>query len=156
MKISIISAMSENRVIGKGNQLPWDLPEDLKRFQKITSGHPVIMGRKTYDSMGKPLPKRTNLVITRNRSFHPEGVNVFESLPMALEFCKKNQFGEIFIIGGGEIFKQAIPYTEKFYLTILHRHVEGDTFFPDIDFKPYTLVEKIDHPGYSYITYERK
>lgn len=130
--ISIIAAMSRNHVIGKDSKLPWYIPEDLKRFKTLTSGHVVLMGRKTYDSIGRPLPNRINVVITRNKDFSPTNILVSHSLDDALAIAKqKEENGEIFIIGGGQIYEQAMSVTDKLYLTIVDEEVEGDTFFPD-------------------------
>src|SRR5690242_6914236 len=110
MKISLVVAMSENRVIGVDNHLPWHIPEDLKRFKKITSGHPIIMGRKTFESIGKPLPNRTNIIISRNKDYRAEGTITCHSLADAIHWASQAPGNEeIFIIGGGEIFQQALP-----------------------------------------------
>lgn len=131
LTISIICALSESRVIGKNNSLIWKIPEDMQRFRQITAGHPVIMGRKTYESIGKPLPNRTNIIITRDTAYKVSGCIVVSSLEEALEQAKKVEHNEIFIIGGGEIYRQALPFTDKLYLTIIKGSFEGDTFFPD-------------------------
>lgn len=131
-KISLIVAMSENRVIGVNNSLPWSIPEDLKRFKLITLNHPILMGRKTFESIGRTLPKRTNIVITRDRSYRVEGGAVCFSLEEALEWARRSPGSEeIFIIGGAEIFRQAMPLAHKIYLTEVQWPFEGDTFFPD-------------------------
>ena len=132
MKISLIAALSENRAIGKGNQLIWKIPEDLRRFKEITSGHPVIMGRKTYESIGRLLPNRTNIIITRDKEYKVEGAIVVYSLEEAFRQAQgKQNEGEIFIIGGGQIFEQGIKIADKLYLTVIEGQFEGDTFFPD-------------------------
>lgn len=132
--MSLIVAMTENRVIGVENRLPWNIPEDLKRFKKITSGHPIIMGRKTYESIGRPLPGRTNIVITRQKDYRAEGVIACSSLREALDWANRAPGSdEIFVIGGGEIFKQALPLTDRIYLTIVEWPFEGDAYFPDFD-----------------------
>jgi dihydrofolate reductase len=129
--INIIAAIDEKRGIGKNNKLPWYLPEDLKHFKEVTLNHTVVMGRKTFDSIGRPLPHRTNIVITNNPQFiAPEGVIVTHSLDEALEKAK----GDVFIIGGGEIFKQAILRTDRLYLTLIKADFGCDTFFPDYSF----------------------
>lgn len=132
MSLSVIVAMTEERVIGINNQLPWHLSEDLKRFKKITMGHPIIMGRKTYESIGKPLPGRQNVVVTRNRNYRAEGVLVVHSIEEALQKCDQNT-GEEFIIGGANLFAAAIPKVQKIYLTIVHHLFKGDVYFPEFD-----------------------
>jgi dihydrofolate reductase len=131
MIISIIVAIAENNAIGKNNQLLWNLPIDLKHFKTITSGHTVIMGRKTYDSVGKPLPNRRNIVITRDANLKIEGAEVVGGLQQALDSCNPKE--EVFILGGAEIYKQALSLTDKIYLTRVHESFEADTFFPAID-----------------------
>ena len=129
--IIIIAVLSQNRVIGKDGKLPWDIPEDMQRFRQLTAGHPVIMGRKTYESIGKPLKNRTNIVITRDTSYKASGCTIVGSLEEALEQAKKVEHTEIFIIGGGEIYRQALPICDKLYLTVVHESIDGDAFFPD-------------------------
>ncbi|HEY8278026.1 MAG TPA: dihydrofolate reductase, partial [Bdellovibrionota bacterium] len=125
-KLSLVVAMSENRVIGVNNHLPWNIPEDLKRFKAITSGHPIVMGRKTFESIGKALPKRTNIVITRDRTYRAEGGVVAHSLDEAFDWAKKSPGSdEIFVIGGSEIFKLALPLASRIYLTEVSWPFEG-------------------------------
>lgn len=131
MKISLIAAISENKVIGRDNDLPWHIPEDLKRFKEITKGHPVIMGRKTYESIGRLLPNRTNIIITRDKTYQVEEAVIVNSLEEAIQEGKKVDDREMFIIGGGQIFKQAIDVADKLYLTIVHSTIDGDVYFPD-------------------------
>ena len=137
MKISLVWAMAENRVIGRNNNLPWYLPEDLKYFKRITLGKPVIMGRKTYESIGKPLPGRANIVVTRNTDFSAEGVRTVNSLAAAKKLCESigeiDGVDEAMVIGGAEIYTQAMPLADRLYLTEVHANVEGDTFFPEFD-----------------------
>ena len=157
-KISIIAAIAENRAIGKNNKLLWRISEDLKRFKKVTEGHAVIMGRKTYESIGKPLPNRLNIIITRNTSYKAPACFVFLSLGEALVYAKKYEKEEIFVIGGGEIYQQALPQTDKLYLTVVKGEYEADTFFPD-----YSEFKKVDKKGegeykgyqYSFLELER-
>lgn len=118
----------KNRVIGKKGGLPWYIPEELKRFKEITMGHPIIMGRKTYESIGKALPGRTNIIITSSPNYTAQGCIVVHSLDEALQRARAD---EVFIIGGGEIYKQALPKADKLYLTKIDTEIEGDTFFPD-------------------------
>lgn len=129
--ISIICVIGKNNAIGRSNRLIWNLPADLKRFREITSGHPIIMGRKTYESIGRPLPNRTNIVISRDQSYRAEGCIVVTSLETALEKAKAVEKEEVFIIGGGEIYRQALPACDKLYLTVVEDEPEADTFFPD-------------------------
>lgn len=160
-KISIVVAVTKkDAAIGKGGKLLFHISDDLKRFKKITSGHPVIMGRKTFESIGHALPDRTNIVITRNPSFKTKGVIVASSLEGAIERAGKLD-AEIFVIGGGEIYKQVFPYTDKLYLTIVESDAMGDVFFPDwrTDFTKETFRE--DHfdqktgLNYTWINLER-
>jgi dihydrofolate reductase len=139
MKISIIVAIAQNRVIGANGGLPWHLSEDLKRFKKLTMGHPIVMGRKTFESIGRPLPGRENVVLTRNRSFGPEGVTVLHSFG-ELESRFGNQ--EVFVIGGADLFRLALPMTDRLYLTQIDRNFEGETLFPEFDLrKDFNVVE---------------
>jgi dihydrofolate reductase len=154
--ISLIAAMAENRVIGRDNAIPWRLPDDLKRFRQITMGHPVIMGRKTFESIAKPLPGRKNIIITRNPDFHPEECIVAHDLRDALAECADSD--EVFICGGGEIFREALPLADRIYLTVIHEEIEGDTFFPRIpgDFHE-VCREKAETPiRHSFVLYEKK
>jgi dihydrofolate reductase len=159
MTITIVVAISENHAIGKDNKLLWYLPKDLKHFKEITTGHTVIMGRKTYDSVGKPLPNRRNIIITR-QAITIEGCEVVNSIEAAIELCKDEQ--EVFIVGGAEIYKQAMHLTDRIYLTIVHKNFEGDSFFPEISSQEWKEVFREDHEPdeknllpYSFITYER-
>lgn len=130
MKLSIVVAMAENHVIGVDNRLPWNIPEDLKRFKKITSGHPIIMGRKTYESIGRVLPGRTNLIVTRNRDYRVEGAVTCGSFAEALAWAERSPGSdEIFVIGGGELFKEVLPRVDRIYLTVVHWPFEGDVYF---------------------------
>lgn len=137
-RISIIVAIAgEKRVIGKAGGMPWHIPEELKRFKSITMGHPIIMGRKTHESIGRVLPGRTNIVISRGPSYVAKGTIVAHSLEEALRLAQDQPGNdEVFVIGGGEIYKQAISITDKLYLTVVEGNPEADTFFPDYsDFK---------------------
>jgi dihydrofolate reductase len=138
MKISIIVAVSENGVIGKDNQLLWKLSADLKQFKNLTTNHAIIMGRKTYDSIGRPLPNRTNIVISRNKNLTIEGCIVVHSLSEALEKCQEinNSASEVFIIGGEKIYDLAGVIANKIYLTLVKTKIDGDAYF---DFKPFKL-----------------
>ena len=147
MIISIIVAVAENGIIGNGGQMPWHISEDLKRFKRITSGHPVVMGRKTFESIGsRPLPNRTNIVVSRNTALTvPEGVVLVESLDVLERFGAADE--EVFIIGGGEIYRQAMPMADKLYLTRIAARPEGDTRFPEIDPDTWRMVWHEAHPA---------
>ena len=133
MKLSLIVAVAENGVIGNNNQLIWHLPNDLKQFKRLTTGHCIIMGRKTFDSIGKPLPNRTSIIISRNTDFKIEGCITVNLLENAISEAKKIEIEEAFVIGGAEIYRLALPIVDKIYLTEVHHAYEGDTFFPGID-----------------------
>jgi dihydrofolate reductase len=161
MIISMVVAISENNAIGKDNQLLWHLPADLKHFKQLTSGHTIIMGRKTYDSIGKPLPNRRNIVITRNTDLQLNGAEVTHHLEDALNRCKDEK--EVFIIGGAEIFKQSINLTHKIYLTRVHEIYGADTFFPEIEPSHWLETDLEQHPpdekntvAYTFSTLTRK
>lgn len=141
MKISIIVAKSLNNVIGKDNQLIWRLSADLQLFKSHTSGHHIIMGRKTYESIGKPLPNRTSIVISRNPDFGvPEGHFVARSLEEAIQICIGKKLDQVFIIGGAEIYRQAVPLADELLVTEVNAVLEGDVFFPEIDKDLWTVV----------------
>ncbi len=159
MIVTAVVAISENHVIGKDNQLLWYLPNDLKHFKDITTGHTVIMGRKTFDSVGKPLPKRRNIIITR-QAITIAGCEVVNSVEAALALCVGEE--EVFIVGGAEIYKLALPLTNRIYLTIVHKQFEGDSFFPEISKQEWQEVFREDHQPdeknslpYSFVTLER-
>lgn len=159
-RISIVAAVGRNRELGKDNKLLWNIPEDLKRFKEITSGHPIIMGRKTFESIGRPLPNRTNIVVSRDtlkRQKETEQRGQFieqwaPSLDEAIELARKAPGGEeIFIIGGGQIFTQALPMTDKLYLTIVDEEFDADTFFPEYgQFTKTISKEDRESDGYRY------
>jgi dihydrofolate reductase len=142
--ISVIAAIGRNRELGRGNQLLWHIRDDLKRFKSLTIGHPVIMGRITYESMGKPLPGRVNIVITRDKNLAYEGTVTVHSFEEALEEAGKLDQDEIFIIGGSQIYRQALPHTDKLYLTLIDDEKKADSFFPAYEylFKKKTFEEK--------------
>jgi dihydrofolate reductase len=159
MIVSIVVAISQNHAIGKDNKLLWYLPKDLKHFKEITTGHTVIMGRKTYESVGKPLPNRRNIIITRQQ-VKIEGCEVVNSVEAALALCKNE--AEVFIVGGAEIYRQALHLTDRIYLTLIHENFEGDTYFPEIKADLWKETERQDHEPdeknllpYSFITFER-
>lgn len=151
-KISAIAAMGKNNVIGKDNQLIWHIPEDLKRFKKITMGHPIIMGRKTFESIGNPLPGRTNIIITRDEHFKVKNSIVVHSIDEAMERGKQLDNEEIFVIGGGEIYNQALEQIDKLYLTLIDDERDGNVFFPDYtDFTKETLREEHEQGSLKYV-----
>jgi dihydrofolate reductase len=158
---SIIVAQSQNRVIGINNTLPWHLPADLKRFKAITMGHHIIMGRKTYDSIGKPLPGRTSIIITRNKDLRYEGCVMAYSLAEAFAIAATHNDTEAFVIGGADLIRQAIDTCDKLYLTNIHQDFEGDTFldtlssgWKEIEHITYAPDEKNVY-AYSFVTYEK-
>ena len=141
--IILIAAASENNVIGKGNDLVWHLPDDFRYFKNTTKEHSVVMGRKTFDSMGKALPDRRNIVITRNQRWSAPEVDVANSLQEVFTYCRDER--DVFIIGGAEIYKQALPYAHKILLTRVHTTVDGDAFFPEFDRAQWTLTNSTFH-----------
>jgi len=154
--ITLIAACSTNRVIGKDNQLIWHVPGDLKRFKNLTSGHIVLMGRKTFESIGRPLPNRTNIIISRDTSLKVEGCIIYNDYREVFSIFEKN---EIFVIGGGEIYQQLLPYADKIELTLIDKEFEGDTYFPDLNSSwVEENRESLTCPefDYHYITYKRK
>ncbi|OGT19311.1 MAG: dihydrofolate reductase [Gammaproteobacteria bacterium RBG_16_57_12] len=158
--ISIIVAMADNRVIGIGNRLPWHLPGDLKWFRQNTLGKPVIMGRKTFESIGRPLPDRTNIIVTRDRDYHQAGCLVAHSIDEALNACR--EAAEVMIMGGASFYEQLLPRADRLYLTQVHAEVPGDAWFPDIDWTQWRETWREDHGGddknpypYSLVRYER-
>lgn len=159
--IASIFAMSANRVIGKDNQLPWHLPADLKYFKAVTVGHPIIMGRKTFESIGKPLPQRTSIIITRQPDYKQDGCIIVNSVTDAIRKAQKIH-DNIFIIGGAEVLRQALPYIDTMYLTLIHQDFEGDTFYPEVNPQEWAAVKRQDFEpdeknkyAYSFITLQR-
>jgi len=160
MKISIIVAVSENKVIGNKGSIPWNIPEEQLLFKKITMGHTLIFGRKTYESIGRPLPGRRNIIITRQKEYKAKGCIIAHSLDQALFLGRgeKNDKKDIFIGGGKEIYKLAVPFVNRIYLTTIHKKIKGDTFFPDFpvdDFKVIHSESFIDTLSYSFKIYQR-
>jgi dihydrofolate reductase len=141
--ITLIAAASENNALGKDNQLVWHLPNDFKRFKEITSGHYIIMGRKTFESFPKPLPNRTHVIITRQKEYHAEGCIVVNSIEKAIEIAPKTE--DVFIIGGAEIYKQSIDFADKIELTRVHANFEADAFFPEINLNNWKLIFEEKH-----------
>jgi dihydrofolate reductase len=142
MKISLIVAMASNRVIGLNNQMPWHLSADLKKFKKITMGAPILMGRKTYESIGRPLPGRTNIIISRNPTYSQPGCLVFNDIDKALASC--GDVEEVFVIGGSDFYKSMLPVADTLYLTQIDQEFPGDTFFPEFDPDQWIEVERED------------
>ena len=143
MKISIIVAIAENGVIGLNNKLIWRLSDDLKHFKKLTYGHFIIMGRKTYESIGRPLPGRTNIILSRNKTFSAEGCIVLKSISKALDYSADKNQEEIFIIGGAQIYKETLRIADKLYLTRVHANPNGDAYFPTIDFSDWKEISNL-------------
>lgn len=158
MFLSIIVAMSKNHVIGQGLQIPWKIPGEQKRFKELTLHHTIIMGRKTFESIGKPLPKRKTIVVTRNAFPYYDNVEVATSIPEALELCAHEN--EVFIAGGGQIYQELLPLAHKIYLTIIDQTIEGNIFFPPIHHDDFTVIfeEHVQQAviPYTYYTLERK
>lgn len=161
-RLYIAVAVGENFAIGKNNQLLWHMPADLKFFKQTTSGHTVVMGRKTFDSVGRPLPNRRNIVITRDASLKIDGVEVVNSLDEAITITK-NEEKPVFIVGGAEIYRQALPKTDLLYLTTIHHNFDADTFFPAIDRNEWNLLSSEPHKAdeknkydYTFEVLERK
>lgn len=160
--ISFLVAMDENRVIGKENQLPWHLPEDLKYFKRVTMGHPIAMGRKTHDSIGRVLPGRENIIITRQQDYRSNECTVFHSLDHFLDYCR-DQKDEIFVIGGAEIFASVFPFADRLYITLIHHEFAGDTYFPEFVMSEWELIssetglkDEKNPYDYEFRVYERK
>lgn len=158
MKISIIAAVAANRVIGRQGKIPWKIPGEQKLFKKITFGHAVIMGRKTYESIGRPLPGRLNIIVTRNRNYLAAGCSVVHDLPGALNSCPQDE-DEAFICGGGQLYHEALPLADRIYLTVIQKEIPGDTYFPEIPPNEFRLKESKTIQGvepYSFQIYERR
>ena len=189
IKLSSIVCIAKNHAIGKENAMIWHIPEDLKHFKRTTMGKPIIMGRKSYESLGKPLPGRANIVISRTYENLPENEasqihkdmenvgtkpqsktsthrvkSIEESIKLAKKIAESDAKDEVFITGGGEIYKQTLPYTERLYITILDREYDADTFFPELNWDEWNIIEKEEHsaevekdrPAFTFYTLERK
>lgn len=166
MEIAMIAAVAENGVIGKDNDLAWSLPDDMKYFMNTTKGHYIVLGRKNYDSLPpkfRPLPNRTNVVITRQSDLQLEGAHIVNTLEEAFEFCKKNNQEKIFVIGGGQIYKLALPYADTLYITEVHHSFDGDTYFPEFDKSDWEEVSREPHGmderhlyPFDFVVYKRK
>ena len=167
MKVALIAAFAQNLVVGINNSLPWHLPEDLKYFKRTTSGKAIIMGRKTYESIGRPLPNRTNIVVSRNATFSAEGVVVVASLEAAIKHAEDvntiNGVDDVMIIGGAAIYEASLPLADRLYLTHVHANVEGDAYFPSVDFSQWLEVARDDFQkdesnpyDYSFVVYDKQ
>ncbi len=160
MQLCLIAAMSDNRVIGRDGGLPWHLSADLKRFRALTNGHTILMGRKTYDSIGRPLPQRRSIVLTRRKDFDAAGVEVARSFNEALDMAAGDE--KLFVIGGASLYELSLPRTKVLYLTRVHAVVEGDVWFPDFEERDWRLVEEQRYEAdernplpFSFCVYER-
>ena len=157
MIISLIAAMGKNRVIGKNNSIPWKLPADMKRFKELTTGKPVIMGRKTFESIGRPLPNRKNIILTHEKNYKAEGCIVVHSTLNALKAAEGNE--EVMIIGGEQIFKEFLAMANRMYLTVIDEDFEGDAYFPEYNQKEWREVKREEHKNekykYSFVDLER-
>jgi dihydrofolate reductase len=161
MKVTMVAAAAENNALGKDNDLVWHLPDDFKRFKSITSHHHIIMGRKTFESFPRLLPNRKHIVITKQKDYTAENVEIVHSIEDALDLCIGQE--EVFIIGGGQIYKQALTFADKIELTRVHGTFEADAFFPEIDLSKWTLINEEKHPiddrhqyAFTYLTYVKK
>ncbi len=161
MKISLIVAMASNRVIGLNNNMPWHLSADLKKFKQITMGSPILMGRKTFESIGRPLPGRRTIILSRNESYQQPGCLVMQSIEAALESCRGDE--EVFIVGGEDLYKALLPQASYLYITEIHKDFAGDTWFPDIDETQWQEVTREDINNdesvafsYSFVTLQNK
>ena len=158
MRISIIAAMAKNRVIGRQGNIPWEIPGEQALFKKITLGHAVIMGRRTYESIGRPLPGRLNIIVTRNRNYLAAGCTVVHDLPSALNSCPQDE-SEVFICGGGQLYHEALSLADRIYLTVIPKEIPGDTYFPAIPSTEFRVKESKTIQGieaYSFNIYERR
>ncbi|WP_449536640.1 dihydrofolate reductase [Ferdinandcohnia sp. Marseille-Q9671] len=159
--ISLLLAMDKNQLIGKDNDLPWRLPADLAYFKRVTMGHPIIMGRKTYDSIGRPLPGRENIIVTRDKTYHAEGCKVIHSIEEIVTLSENTE-QELFVIGGAEIFKEILPYSDRLYITEIEEEFEGDTYFPAFDKADWKVISKEkgikdekNQYDYTFLVYEK-
>ena len=157
-RIAIIAAMAKNRVIGINNSLPWYLPEDLQHFKALTMGHHIIMGRKTFESIGRPLPGRTTVIVTRDPAYRQTGCLTAQSIPQALAQCAGD--AEVFFVGGAELYAQALPLADRLYITEIQAEYAGDAHFPEIDRQVWREVQRDPHNsmaglGYDFVTYVR-
>lgn len=162
MIISIIAAVAKNNVIGKNNSLVWHMPADLKYFKETTSGHYIIMGRKTFESFGKPLKNRTHIIVTRNKEYSYPGCHIAHNIDDAIKIAKENNQEEVFVLGGAEIYRQSIGLSDKLYITEIKEYFDGDTFFPIINENEWEEVERNEFEPddknkypYAFVRYDR-
>lgn len=163
MHISLVVAASENNIIGNHGNIPWDLPDDMRHFREITADGALVMGRKTHESIGRPLPRRRNIIVTRQAGYRAEGCETVGSVEEALDRLHAENVAEVFIIGGGEIYAAALPHATRIELTRIHATIEGDTVFPAFEVAEWHLVQSSDHPAddwhahaFTFQTWERK
>ena len=163
MQLKMILAMDLDGCIGKANGLPWRLRSDMLRFKRLTMGHHLIMGRNTYESIGRLLPGRTTIIMTRNANYSVEGALIAGDLPQALAVAKAAGDDEVFVVGGGQVYQHALPHAQRIYATRIHTQLSGDTFFPEVDWGRWQLTESTTHPAdskndyaYSFEDYQRK
>ena len=157
MNLALIVAISEDGTIGNQGKIPWHIREDLQRFKRLTMGYPIIMGRKTHQSIGKPLPGRANIVLTQNPDFTtPPGVLAFPSLDAALDHCRRQNEQSVFVIGGSKVYEAALPLADKLFVTEVHRRVPGDTKFPEYDRHDWTEIGREEGPECSFVEYTRR
>ena len=161
MRLTIVAALADNGVIGRAGTLPWHLPDDLRRFKSLTMGRPMLMGRRTFEAIGRPLPGRRNLVLTRGAQFFPPGIEPIASLELAMEACAKDL--ELCVIGGADVYRQTLPRTERLELTRVHAWLDGDVTFPDIDMTDWRELSRVEHAAderhawaMSFLTFERR
>ena len=154
MAVVIVAAVAANGVIGRGGGLPWYLPDDLRHFKEVTLGGTLVMGRRTYESIGRPLPGRETIVVTRRADWSEEGVEVAHSLGEALA-AAADRGGDVFVVGGGEIYAQAVPFADVMELTEIHDEPEGDTYFPSVDWSEWRQTRREEHDGYAFARYQR-
>lgn len=159
-RLTLIAALAKDRVIGIDNQMPWRLPEDLKRFKALTLGHPIIMGRKTWESLGQPLPGRSNIVVSRNPGYAAPGASIVHSLEEAVALAAGSGAEDAFVIGGAEIYRQALPLARRLELTEIAADFPGDAYFPEFDTRDWLEIIRERHHSangfdYAFVTYER-
>jgi dihydrofolate reductase len=153
-RVSLIVAMTRNRVIGAGNRIPWQVPGEQALFKRLTMGHHIVMGRKTYESIGRLLPGRTTVIVTRQHDYVVPGAIIAHSLHDAINAAARDD--EIFVIGGAELFREALPAADRIHLSIVGAEAEGDTFMPEFDMAEWTEVTSEEHPGFRYALLEKK
>ncbi len=157
MLVSVIAAMASNRIIGDRGFTPWKIPGELRRFKSITIGHTLIMGRKTYESIGHPLPLRTNIIVTRQTHYHATGCLIANDFTSALELCPANE-NEVFVCGGGQLYEMALPITDRIYLSVIHKEISGDVYFPEFSLSRFRKIRSEyveDVLPYTFSIYER-